>query len=234
MASSHGGKKMWCVPTISDEFVDRMEDVLRLYARKWDPLEPVVCFDERPVVLHEDAKPGVPMRPGRLARRDYEYVRCGTANIFCIVEPLTGMRLTFATANRKRPAFVRAVQKIALRYRQARRIHLVLDNLNIHSQVSLVQVLGELDGRRLWRRFVVHYTPKHASWLNAAEIEASLVSRECLGRQRIAFLVDLISRVSAWRLAAQKARRTIDWKFRVNDARRVFRYGGLATARSEH
>jgi hypothetical protein len=129
---------------------------------------------------------------------------------------------------------VRALQKIALRYRHARRIHLVLDNLNIHSQVSLVQVLGELDGRRFWRRFVVHYTPKHASWLNAAEIEASLVSCECLGRQRIAFLVDLISRVSAWRLAAQKARRTIDWQFRVNDARRVFRYGGLATARSEH
>jgi transposase len=225
---------MWCVPTISDEFVDRMEDVLRLYARKWDPLEPVVCFDERPVVLHEDAKPGVPMKPGRLARRDYEYVRCGTANIFCIVEPLTGHRLTFATANRKRPAFVRALLKIARRYRNARRIHLVLDNLNIHSQVSLVQVLGELDGRRLWRRFVVHYTPKHASWLNAAEIEASLVSRECLGRQRVAFLVDLISRVSAWRLAAQKARRTIDWQFRVNDARRVFRYAGLATARSEH
>ncbi len=138
---------MWCVPTISDEFVDRMEDVLQLYARKLDPLEPVVCFDERPVVLHEDAMPGVPMRPGRLARRDYEYVRCGTANIFCIVEPLTGNRLTFATANRKRPAFVCALQKIALRYRHARRIHLVLDNLNIHSQVSLVQVLGELAQR---------------------------------------------------------------------------------------
>ena len=170
-----------------------MEDVLRLYARKLDPLEPVVCFDERPVVLREDAKPGVPMRPGRLPRRDYEYVRCGTANIFCIVEPLTGHRLTFATGNRKRPAFVRALRKIAQRYRHARRIHLVLDNLNIHSQVSLVQVLGEFEGRRLWRRFVVHYTPKHASWLNAAEIEASLVSRECLGKQRIATLVDLIS-----------------------------------------
>ena len=133
---------MWCVPTISDEFVDRMEDVLRLYARKLDPLEPVVCFDERSVVLHEDAKPGVSMRPGRLPRRDYEYVRCGTANIFCIVEPLTGNRLTFASGNRKRPAFVRALRKIAKRYRYARRIHLVLDNLNIHSQVSLVQVLG--------------------------------------------------------------------------------------------
>jgi transposase len=154
--------------------------------------------------------------------------------VFCIVEPLTGMRLTFATANRKRPAFGRALQKIALRYLHARRIHLVLDNLNIHSLVSVVQVLGEFEGRRLWRRFVVHYTPKHASWLNAAEIEASLVSRECLGRQRISSLVDLISQVSAWRVAAQKASRTIDWKFRVNEARRLFRYDGLATARSEH
>ena len=223
---------MWCVPTISDEFVDRMEDVLRLYARKFDPLEPVVCFDERPVVLHEDAKPGIPMQPGRVARRDYEYVRCGTANIFCIVEPLTGNRLTFATANRKRPAFARALRIIAQRYRHARRIHLVLDNLNIHSEVSLVNVLGELEGRRLWRRFVVHYTPKHASWLNAAEIEASLVSRQCLGKQRISSLVDLISRVSAWRIEAQRAHRTIDWKFRVHDARRIFRYGGLTTARS--
>ena len=211
-----------------------MEDVLKLYARKLDPLEPVVSFDERPVVLHENAMPSIPMSPGRLARRDYEYVRCGTANIFCIVEPLTGQRLTFATANRKRPAFVRALQMIARRYSSARRIHLVLDNLNIHSQKSAIEVLGKLEGRRLWRRFAVHYTPKHAGWLNAAEIEASLVSRECLGRQRIASLVELISRVSAWRIAAQKAQRTIDWKFRVNDARRVFRYGGLTTARSEH
>src|SRR6266852_9652545 len=225
---------MWCVPQIDQEFVDRMEDVLRRYARPHRQSDPVICLDERPVQLLDPAREAVPMKPGRARREDYEYVREGTANIFCIVEPLTGRRLTFATANRKRPAFVRALQRIALRYRHARRIHLVLDNLNIHSQVSVVQVLGELEGRRLWHRFVVHYTPKHASWLNAAEIEASLVSRNCLGRQRIASLVDLISCVSAWRVAAQKARRTIDWKFRVNDARRVFRYDGLATARSEH
>src|SRR3954462_15269300 len=95
--AGHGPKpwreKMWCVPEITAEFVDRMEDVLRLYARKYDPKEPVVCLDERPVVLPGDARPGQPMRPGRLARTDYEYVRCGTANIYCIVEPLTGRRL---------------------------------------------------------------------------------------------------------------------------------------------
>ncbi len=159
-----------------------MEDVLRLYARKLDPDEAVVCLDELPVVLREDARRGEPMAPGKPARTDYEYVRCGTANIFCIVEPLTGRRLTFATANRKAHAFVRALRKIDQRYRAARRIHLVMDNLNIHSRASLETLLGDFAGRRLWQRFVVHYTPKHASWLNAAKLEASLVSRECLGR----------------------------------------------------
>jgi len=153
---------------------------------------------------------------------------------FCIVEPLAGRRLTFASADRKRPAYVRALQKIAARYPQAKRIHLVQDNLNTHSLKSAVAVLGALEGRRLWRRFEVHYTPKHASWLNAAEIEASLVSRECLGRDRLAFLVDLISRVAAWRRAVEDEGRTIDWTFRVDDARRKFRYDGLITARSRH
>lgn len=211
-----------------------MEDVLRLYARKLDEREPVVCLDERPVVLREDARRALPMKPARVARRDYEYVRCGTANVFCIVEPLTGKRLTFATADRKRAAYVRALKKIAARYPQAKRIHLVQDNLNTHSLKSATAILGQLEGRRLWRRFQLHYTPKHASWLNAAEIEASLVSRECLGRDRVPFLVELISRVSAWRRAAESEGRTIDWIFRVDDARRKFRYDGLITARSRH
>ena len=210
-----------------------MEDILRLYARTLDEKEPVVCLDERPVVLREDSRRAPPMKPGRVARRDYEYVRCGTANVFCIVEPLTGKRLTFASADRKRPAYLRALQKIAARYPQARRIHLVQDNLN-HSLKSATAVLGQLEGRRLWRRFEVHYTPKHASWLSAAEIEASLVSSECLGRDRVPFLVELISRVSAWRRAAESEGRTIDWIFRVDDARRKFRYDGLITARSRH
>jgi len=225
---------MWCVPEITAEFVDRMEDVLRLYARRYDAKEPVVCLDERPVVLREDARPGQPMRPGRMARTDYEYVRCGTANIYCIVEPLTGRRLTFATANRKARAFVWALKKIVRRYCSARRIHLVMDNLNIHSCASVMTALGALAGRRLWQRFDVHFTPKHASWLDAAELEASMVSSECLGRRRISSLVDLISTVAAWRRRAEKDHRLIDWRFRVDDARRVFRYDGLTARRSGH
>ena len=109
-----------------------------------------------------------------------------------------------------------------------------MDNLNIHSRKSVVRVLGELAGQRLWSRFVVHHTPKHASWLNPAEIEAGLVPRECLGRLRISTLVDLIERVSAWRRSAEAEGRTIEWKYRVSDARRTSRYDGLNTVRSQH
>src|SRR5436189_3617748 len=103
---------MWCVPRINNEFISRMEDVLRLYARPFRPTEPVVVLDERPVVLHDAARPSLPVRPGKEARQDYEYVRRGTANVFCILEPLTGRRLTHATANRKGPAFTAALQRV--------------------------------------------------------------------------------------------------------------------------
>jgi hypothetical protein len=145
---------------------------------------------------------------------DYEYVRKGTANIFCIVEPKTGRRLTHAT--------------------KAARIHLVVDNLSTHSLNCLVTALGPLEGRRLWRRFDVHFTPKHGSWLNAAEMEASLVSRERLGSRRTESLQELTSEVTAWNRGADCSHRPINWTFRVHDARRVFRYHGIATARSQH
>ena len=174
------------------------------------------------------------MKANRLARIDYEYVRKGTANISCIVEPLRGRRLTHATANRKGPAFAQALRKIARRYRRAARIHLVMDNLSTHAESSLVGALGIRGGRKLWRRFKVHYTPKHASWLNAAEMEASLVSRECLGKRRIGELGALQQQVSAWNRDADKSRRAIRWRFRVHDARRVFRYDGITTLRVEH
>jgi hypothetical protein len=225
---------MWCVPEIDSEFVARMEDVLELYARPYRRREPVVCLDERPVQLLDPSRADRPMRPGRPRRRDYEYVREGTANVFCIVEPLTGCRLTYASANRTGQAFTRALERIARRYPQARKIHLVMDNLSTHSATCVQTTLGAKNGHRLWRRFQVHNTPKHASWLNVAEIEASLVSRECLGRTRIGHLHTLKSRVAAWRRQAERDRRSFRWKFTVGHARRAFRYDGITTSRSEH
>jgi hypothetical protein len=225
---------MWCVPEITREFIDRMEALLELYAKPDDPREPVVCLDERPVQLLASARPGRRASPGNVAKRDYEYVRKGTANIFCIVEPAAGRHQTHATPNRKGYAFARALQRIAKRHRGARTIHLVVDNLSTHAEKSLRDYLGELAGKRLWKRFVVHYTPKHASWLNPAEMEASLVSRECLGHRRLGEYRVLRSEISAWNRRADRERRRIDWTWRVSDARRVFRYDGIKTQRAEH
>lgn len=211
-----------------------MEDLLELYAKPADPREPVVCLDERPVQLHAAAREPIPARPGRVQRFDYEYVRKGTANIFCIVEPRAGRRQTHATPNRKGPAFARALNRIAKRHRNAKTIHLVVDNLSTHSEKCVRDHLGDLAGKRLWKRFTVHYTPKHASWLNPAEMEASLVSRECLGNRRLACFKTLRHEVSEWNRRADQARRQIDWKWRVSDARRVFRYDGINTQRAEH
>ena len=215
---------MWCVPELNREYVERMEDVLNLMEKPATEKEPVVALDERPVQLHATERNGRPMAPGRIAQRDYEYVRRGTANIFCIVAPKTGRHLTHATANRKARRFAAAMKRISDAYPEAKRIHIILDNLNTHRLKSLTDAYGEAEGHRLWRRFVIHHTPKHGSWLNPAEIEVSLWSRECMGRDRIATLCELKYRTRIWNRAADRARRKINWRFTTADARRVFRY----------
>lgn len=210
-----------------------MEDILRLYAKKHRVAEPVVCLDERPVQLLDPARSGLAMKQGVPARADYEYVRRGTANIFCVVEPLTGRRLTTATSKRAGSDFAQMLARIARRYRAARVIHLVVDNLSTHSERCVKAALGDERGGALWRRFRIHFTPKHGSWLNAAEMEVSLVSRECLGARHIGDLETLKREVRAWSQRADQQRRSIKWKFRVSDARRTFRYDGITTLRSK-
>jgi transposase len=212
-----------------------MEDVLNVLARPYDAQEPVVTLDERPVALRGASRPDRPMAPGRLAREDYEYVRQGTANIYCVVEPKAGRHLTHATRDRKAPRFVAALQRIARRYRAAKTIHLVMDNLNLHGPGSVIGVLGARKGTTLWERFTPHYTPKHGSWLNPAEIEASLWSRECHGRDRVDTFDALSDRTRAWTARADRVKRKIIWRFTTAKARRVFRYKRRSTmSRSRH
>jgi DDE superfamily endonuclease len=225
---------MWCVPKVDQEYLTRMENVLDLLAKPVNEREPVVALDERPVQLLDSARPGTPMAPGRLARKDYEYVRHGTANVFCVVAPKIGAHLTHATRNRKAPRFADAMKRIAAAFPKAKTIHAVMDNLNTHCEKSLIDGFGEFEGRRLWRRFTVHYTPKHASWLNPAEIEVSLWSRECLGRDRIATFEELRARTRAWNARANKSRRRINWQFTTADARRVFGYKQSAMHGARH
>ena len=142
----------------------------------------------------------------------------------CIVAPKTGRHLTHATTERKARRFAAAMKRISDAYPDARRIHIIFDNLNTHRLKSLTDAYGATDGRRLWSRFVIHHTPKHGSWLNPAEIEVSLWSRECMGRDRIATLCELKYRTRLWNRDADRARRKINWRFTTADARRVFRY----------
>jgi hypothetical protein len=226
---------MWCVPTLDPEYITKMEDVLNVLARPYDSREPVVAVDERPVVLRGTSRPGRALAPGRVAREDYEYVRQGTANIYCMVEPKAGRHVTHATPNRKAPCFAAALQRLARRYRGVQTIHLIMDNLNVHGPQSLVTALGATKGAALWARFTPHYTPKHGSWLNPAEIEASLWARECLGRDRIDNFDLLRERTRAWNTRADRAKRTITWRFTTAKARRLFRYKRRSTiSRSRH
>jgi hypothetical protein len=215
---------MWCVAELNEDYISKMEDVLETYERPYDPEQPVVCLDEKPVTLHADVRQSSPAMPGREARQDNEYKRCGTANVFCAVEPKAGRHFTFATPDRSGPEFAQVVAELALHYPNARTIHLVLDNLNIHRRKSLTDLYGVELGGEIWNQFTVHYTPTHGSWLNQAEIEIGILSRQCLGTRRIPDLKSLRREVRAWNRRMNRARARINWKFDRRAARRKFRY----------
>lgn len=224
---------MWCVADLDAEYIRKMEDVLALYEKPYAVQEPVVCLDEEPVSLHAEVRPPHPARPGHTAKRDKEYRRCGTANLFAVVEPKAGRHFTCATPNRSAPQFARMIRQLVAAYPHARTIHLVMDNLNIHCEKSLTDQFGRRIGTRLRRRLTVHLTPKHGSWLNQAEIELSLVSRGCLGRRRIPDLAQFRLDTRAWNTRSNRAKTRIQWRFTRKDARRKFGYKKNLSTRSE-
>ena len=215
---------MWCVAELDHEYIVKMEDVLATYEKPLDAAEPVVCIDEKPVSLHDDVRPGVPAAPGVIAKRDNEYERCGTANVFCAVEPKAGVHFTWPTPNRSAAEFAQVIGNLVEHYPAASTIHLVMDNLNIHCRKSLTDYYGGERGRAVWDRLTVHYTPKHGSWLNQAEIEISLFSRGCLGSRRIPTLTILKRQAKAWNRRTNRARVKINWKFDRKAARKKFDY----------
>jgi hypothetical protein len=225
---------MWCVPELDDEYIEKMEDVLETYEMPLNPQEPVICLDEKPVTLHDEIRPPSAARPGREARQDSEYERCGTANVFCAVEPKAGKHFTYATPDRSAFEFARVIFDIAMRYPVADTIHLVMDNLNIHRRKSLTDLLGKEIGGEVWDRFTVHYTPRHGSWLNQAEIEIGMLARQCLGKRRIPNLAILRRHTAAWNRRINRNRITIKWRFDRRAARRKFQYKKKRFKRSEN
>ena len=216
---------MWCVGALTEEYRQRMYDVLELYTRPYRETEPVICIDEKSKQLIQDSRRGLPMKPGAPAKYDYEYVRAGTCNVFLAVEPRGGRRMIKVTERRTKPEFVSFMQKLLERsYASARKVHLVLDNLNTHFRSCFEEVLGASAANALLRRVVFHYTPKHASWLNMAEIEIGIMDRQCLGR-RLSDQASVRRELHAWQRQRNAERRGIDWTFTRKDAdRRLARH----------
>jgi transposase len=197
-----------------------MEDVLTVYERLHNPAEPVICLDVQPHQLLDDVRSSESAAPGRIARQDYEYRRCGTCSVFMAVEPTAGRRHTWVRPQRTKTDFARVMRDLLRRYPRARRVHVMLDNLNTHGAHALIETFGAAAGPLL-KRIAWHFTPKHASWLNMAEIELSVLTKQCLNR-RLPTLEQTQREVAAWNRWRNRAKARIEWKFRITDARRVF------------
>lgn len=211
---------MWCVGVLDAQYRKRMYGLLALYARARRDDQPVVCVDEKSTQVLAHSRAPMPMRCGAPAREDYEYVRRGTCNLFVAVEPNAGQRTVAITERRGKTDFVAFIRHLIDNvYRTASCIHLVLDNLNIHMRKSFEDVLGKAAASRLLRRVRFHYTPKHASWLNMAEIEIGVLTRQCLDR-RFAERGALACEVDAWQRQRNRERTPIRWTFTRQDADR--------------
>ena len=196
-----------------------MEDVLELYAEPYDPKRPVVCFDEKSFQLLEETRVSQPVRPGQPALVDYEYRRKGTANIFMMVEPLGGWREVTVTQQRTKLDFAAEMKRLVdVHYPAAERIRVVMDNLSTHTPASLYDAFPPAEARRLIRRLEFHFTPKHGSWLNMAEPELSVLSKQCLDR-RLGDRDVLAKEISAWTASRNAERSCIQWSFTAPAAR---------------
>ncbi len=196
-----------------------MEDVIEVYHRPYDPKRPVVCIDEQPVQLVGETRTPLPAKPGRPRRYDYEYERNGTANLFLAFAPVVGWRHVSVTERRTAKdfgAFLRSVVDEV--YADAERVVLVTDNLNVHGVGSLYEAFDPATARRLAEKIEWHYTPKHGSWLNVAECEFAILTRQCLSR-RTPTIGDLRRRVGAWENARNDRRVEAKWRFTTADAR---------------
>lgn len=211
---------MWCIPPKANaEFVAAMEDVLEVYERPFDPARPLIALDEAAKPLLADVRPPLPMRPGDPERVDYEYRREGTAALFMLSAPLLGRRHVFVREQRTRVDFAAVIKVLCDElYPRAEKIVLVLDQLNTHGVASLYAAFPAAEARRLAQRIEWHHTPKHGSWLNLAEIELSVLARQCLD-ERMESQEKLAAAVAAWQTSRNAAATAINWRFTTADAR---------------
>jgi len=194
-----------------------MEDILEVYRQPYDPLRPVICLDETNRQLIEEQR--IAAKPGQIELVDYEYRRLGVADLFVAFEPLAAKRVVEVTGSRKRTDFAAFIKKLAdTHYSHAEKIVLVMDNLNTHDIASLYEAFPAPEARRIAERLEIHYTPKHASWLNMVEIEIGILSRQCLA-EKMTGIDQMRRKVSAWQFRRNAACSTVNWQFTTADAR---------------
>jgi hypothetical protein len=201
-----------------------MEDILDTYALPYDSKIPLICMDEKPFQLLGHVIEPIPMKPGKIQREDYEYTREGTCSIFVFTEPLKGWRHIEATKQRTRIDWAHQIDQLFSKfYPDAERIRMIMDNLNTHTLASLYQAFSAEKARSLSKRLEIHYTPKHGSWLNIAEIELSVVTQQCLGR-RIPTIDILNLQLSAWEKSRNDSTNHVNWHFNTENARGKLRH----------
>ena len=213
-------KKEWCIPPQANaEFVYHMEDILDVYTRPADDHHPVVCFDETPAQLVSETRLPLPPLPGQPERYDYEYRREGVANLFMFFAPFQNWRHIKVTARRTKADWAECMRELVDEmFPEAETIIVVQDQLNTHNPAALYEFFDPAEAKRILDRLEFHYTPKHGSWLNMAEIEFSVLSRQCL-KQRIPDRETLAQEVAAWEAERNSNKATVDWRFTTNDAR---------------
>jgi hypothetical protein len=210
----------WVIPpNQNSHFVAAMEQVLDIYKRPYNKSFPVVCMDESPKQLIKETRMAIAMKPGFEAREDFEYERCGVANIFLVSEPLKGRRYVEVRERKTKIDWAKFIKQIADKwYKDAKKITLVMDNLATHKAASLYEVYSPREAKRIWDRFEFVYTPKHGSWLNMAEIELNVLMGQCLNR-RIDNIKTMKEEVKAWHIDRNNKEATINWQFTNQDAR---------------
>ena len=205
-------------PEQNGSFVANMEMVLDVYKRPFDPLHPIICMDESPKQLISETRKPIPAAPGRSAKYDYEYKRCGVSNIFLACEPLAGKRMIKITDRRTALDWASFIEEIAAQYEQAEKITLVMDNLNTHNAGSFYEKFPPEKAKSLWDRFEFVHTPKHGSWLNIAEIELNVLWGQCLKR-RIDDIETVRKEAVAWQDTRNNKNAKVNWQFTTADAR---------------
>ena len=210
----------WVIPPEQNAaFVAHMEDILDVYHRPYDPDRPLVCMDEKPIQLIKETRLPLPAQQGKASRYDYEYERNGTAVNFMFTEPLAGWRKVNVRARKTGVDWAWEIKELLdMDYPEAKKVILVCDNLNTHSTASLYETFEPAEAHRLANRLEIHYTPKHGSWLNIAEIELSVLTKQCLDA-RIPDLETLGKETKAWEQTRNETQKTVDWQFTTDDAR---------------